>query len=108
MRFACLDTRTLAQFSCEAVDLSDADYCQPFYRRAISILDRIAAEPGINAAKIFEKFSTFEREEISPVLTIPFVQVMINGLEDVGYIDVRENGSCYATGKNPPSRPKIG
>ncbi len=108
MRFACLDTRTLAQFSCEAVDLSDADYCQPFYRRAISILDRIAAEPGINAVGIFEKFSTFEREEISPVLTVPFIRVMLNGLEDVGYIEIRENGSLRATGREPPSRPKIG
>jgi uncharacterized repeat protein (TIGR04076 family) len=108
MRFACLDTRTLAQFSCKAVDLSDADYCQPFYRRAIAILDRIAAEPGINAQGIFDKFTAFEQEEISPVLTIPFVNVILNGLEDVGYIEIRDDGSAFATGKEPPSRPKIG
>lgn len=108
MRFACIDTRTLAQFSCEAVDLSDTDYCQPFYRRAISILDRIAVEPGINVTELLRRFSTFEREEISPVLTVPFIRVMVNGLEDVGYIEVREGLSLYATGKEPPSRPKIG
>ncbi|HEX2964857.1 MAG TPA: hypothetical protein VHO84_03695 [Syntrophorhabdaceae bacterium] len=108
MRFGCLDTRTLAQFSCEAVDLSDADYCQPFYRRAISILDRIAADPGIGAEGIMEKFTAFEREEISPVLTTPFIQVMLNGLEDVGYIELRPGGLAYPTGKEPPSRPTIG
>ncbi|HVN96791.1 MAG TPA: hypothetical protein VMT62_10200 [Syntrophorhabdaceae bacterium] len=107
-RFACLDTRTLAQFLCEAVDISDSDYCQPFYRRAISILDRIVAQPGINAAGLFEMFSPFEREEISPVLTMPFLQVMLNGLEDVGYVELSGDGSVLATGKEPPSRPKIG
>ena len=35
MRICCLDNRTAAQFSCEAVDLSDTDYCQPFFRRAV-------------------------------------------------------------------------
>ena len=29
--FVCGDTRILANFECEAVDLSDADYCQPFW-----------------------------------------------------------------------------
>jgi uncharacterized repeat protein (TIGR04076 family) len=33
--FVCGDTRTLAHFSCEAADLSDSDYAQPFYRREI-------------------------------------------------------------------------
>ena len=108
MRFGCLDTRTLAQFVCEAVDLSDSDYCQPFYRRAICMLDRIVAEPGIDAKDLLKKFSRFEREEISPVLTDPFVRVILNGLEDVGYIEIRENGSLYATGKEPPSRPQTG
>lgn len=108
MRFACLDTRTLVQFSCQAADLSDADYCQPFYRRAISILDRVVAEPGITAEGLMERFTLFERDEISPVLTKPFMDVMLNGLEDVGYVQIQNDGSAVATGKEPPSRPKIG
>jgi hypothetical protein len=108
MRFACLDTRTLAQFSCKAVDLSDADYCQPFFRRAVSILDRIVAAPGITATEIFKQFTPFEKEEISPVLTVPLVNVMLNGLEDVGYIEFNDDGGAVATGKELPSRPTIG
>jgi uncharacterized repeat protein (TIGR04076 family) len=108
MRFGCLDTRTLAQFSCQAVDLSDADYCQPFYRRAVRILDRISAEPGIKAPEILASFSAFEREEISPILTSALMGVLLTGLEDVGYIEIGEDGSNVATGKEPPSRPKIG
>lgn len=108
MRFGCLDTRTLAQFSCQAIDLSDADYCQPFYRRAVAILDRIAAQPGIRAVDILQKFSAFERDEISPRLTPGLLGVMLKGLEDVGYIEIGEDSRTMATGKELPSRPKVG
>ena len=108
MRFGCLDTRTLAQFSCHAVDLSDADYCQPFYRRAVAILDRIIAEPGIGAEGILGRFTSFERDEISPRLSLALIEVMLNGLEDVGYIEIGDNRTAKATGKEPPSRPRIG
>jgi len=107
MRFSCLDTRTLAQFSCEAIDLSDSDYCQPFYRRALGVLDRIEAEPGIGPEGILAGFTPFERDEISPSLTPVFMEVMVHALADVGYVEVRDGG-VYPTGRKPPSRPKIG
>jgi len=107
MRFGCLDGRTLAQFSCEAVDLSDSDYCQPFYRRAIAVLDRIEAEPGIIPEALLERFTAFEREEISPPLTAVFMEVLLNALVDVGYVEMRD-GKPFATGRTPPSRPQIG
>jgi uncharacterized repeat protein (TIGR04076 family) len=105
MRFGCLDTRTLAQFSCQAVDLSDADYCQPFYRRAVAILDRVSGAPGISAEGILANFSSFERDEISPRLTPDFIDVMLNALEDVGYVEIGDDGAIKATGKEPSSRP---
>jgi uncharacterized repeat protein (TIGR04076 family) len=104
-RFACSDTRTLAQFLCEAVDLSDSDYCQPFYRRALAILDKIKAEPGIKGMEIPVRFTPFERDEISPTLTPPFVQVMLGALTEMNYIRLENNG-FYATGRIPPSEPK--
>ncbi len=107
MRFSCLDTRTLAQFSCEAIDLSDSDYCQPFYRRALAVLDRIEAEPGMTASEILDRFTPFERDEISPPLTTVFLEVMLNALADVNYVQVRD-GKAYSTGRKPPSRPEIG
>jgi uncharacterized repeat protein (TIGR04076 family) len=103
----CADTRTLAQFAVEAVDLSDSEYAQPFYRRAIAVLEKIEAEPGIEVGKILNKFTEFERKEISPRLTPVFLQVLTEALADVGYIEIRE-GKAYPTGKQPPSRPKIG
>lgn len=105
--FLCGDDRILAHFTCEPVDLSDSEYAQPFYRRSIAVLEKIEAEPGIRTDEILERFTQFEREEIAPPLTPPFTEVLLDALQDVGYIEVRD-GRAYATGKEPPSRPKIG
>ena len=65
------------------------------------------SEPGLSADEVPGRFSRFEKEEIAPVLTPPFIRVLIEALEDVGYVDIR-NGKVYAAGKEPPSRPRIG
>jgi uncharacterized repeat protein (TIGR04076 family) len=105
--FLCADNRILAHFKVEPVDLSDSEYAQPFYRRCIAVLEKVEAEPGINVDEILETFSQFEREEIAPVLTAPFIDVILDALEDVNYIEVRA-GKAYATGREPPVRPRIG
>jgi uncharacterized repeat protein (TIGR04076 family) len=107
MRVCCLDNRTAAQFSVEAVDLSDSEYCQPFYRRAVSVLDRIEAEPGVGIEGILAKFTPFERDDISPPLTPVFMEVLLNALADVGYVEMKD-GRPYRTAKKLPSRPVIG
>jgi uncharacterized repeat protein (TIGR04076 family) len=102
--FVCGDPRILAEFSCEPVDLSDSEYCQPFYRREIAMLEKIETEPGIDKTKIIEKLSEFEREKISPPLTPILVEVLLEALADMKYIEIRDSG-LFATGKQPPSRP---
>jgi len=104
--FGCTDLRTLAHFSCEPVDLSDGHYAQPFYRRAISILEKIESEPGISTAEIADRFTDFQKNEISPRLTPIFIEVLLEALEDMGYIEVTD-GKATATGREPPSRPVI-
>jgi uncharacterized repeat protein (TIGR04076 family) len=104
--FLCADSRILAHFKVEPVDLSDSEYAQPFYRRSIAVLEKIEAEPGIAIVEILGRFSRFEREEIAPVLTPPLVGVILDALEDVSYVDVRD-GRAYATGKQPPVRPEV-
>lgn len=105
--FVCGDTRILAEFSCEAVDLSDSEYCQPFYRREIAVLEKIEAEPGIRIEKIIDKFTDFERDNISPPLTPVLIEVLLDALVDMNYIRITD-GRATATGREPPSRPKIG
>jgi uncharacterized repeat protein (TIGR04076 family) len=105
--FMCVDVRTLAHFVCDPVDLSDSDVCQPFYRRAISVLEKIEAEPDINLDAILNRFTVFQKEDISPPLTPVLTQVLLEALEDMEYI-VIQDGKARATGRQPPSRPKIG
>ena len=105
--FICPDSRTLAHFSVEPVDLSDSEFCAPFYRRAISILEKIEKEPGIETGDILSRFTDFQREEISPPLTPVFVEVLLEALVDMDYIKIA-GGKAHALGRQPPSRPKIG
>ena len=105
--FVCGDTRTLVEFSCEPCDISDADYALPFYRRAVSVLEKIETEPGIKTDAILDKFTDFQRDNISPPLTPILIQVLLEALSDMNYIEIRD-GRAYATGRQPPSRPKIG
>jgi uncharacterized repeat protein (TIGR04076 family) len=105
--FFCQDNRTLAHFSCEPVDLSDSEFCQPFYRRAISILEKIEAEPGIKIEDILKKFTDFEKTDISPPLTPVLTQVLLETLTDMNYIRITDC-KARATGRQPPIRPKIG
>jgi uncharacterized repeat protein (TIGR04076 family) len=104
--FLCADHRILAHFVCEPVDLSDSYYAQPFYRRALAILDKITAEPGIYTEEILSRFTDFERNEISPPLTPVFQQVLLEALSDLQYIEIKQN-RVYATSRQPPSRPGI-
>jgi uncharacterized repeat protein (TIGR04076 family) len=105
--FVCGDTRILAHFSCEPVDISDSEYAQPFYRREIAVLEKIEKEPGIKTEDILGRFTDFEREKISPPLTPALLRVLLEALADMEYIELRE-GRAYATGRQPPSRPRIG
>ena len=105
--FLCPDSRTLAHFSVEPVDFSDTEASAPYYRRAVSILTKIEAEPGIKTDQILGRFTEFEREEISPPLTPVLVEVLLEALSDMDYIKIKD-GKANAMGRQPPNRPKIG
>ena len=99
--FLCPDTRTLAHFSVEPVDLSDSEFCAPYYRRAIVILEKIEAEPGIKTDEILGRFTEFEREEISPPLTPVLVEVLLEALSDMDYIKIKDGKRTPRAGSRP-------
>jgi hypothetical protein len=105
--FTCSDYRILADFTCQATDLSESEYAQPFYRRAVAVLEKIEAEPGIKVEEILDRFTDFEKNKISPPLTPVLLQVLLEALTDMNYIKIRGR-RIQATGREPPSRPKIG
>jgi len=53
------------------------------------------------------RFTDFEKNGISPRLTPVFMEVIMDALTDMAYVEVKD-GKAYPTGRQPPSRPKIG
>jgi len=92
--FACQDVRTAALFVAEPFDLADGGNAAPFYKREISIFKKIKKEPGIGLQEILNRFSDWEREEIWPPLTPMNMEMMLDELEQVNYIEIR-NGKAY-------------
>ena len=95
--FACADCRTSAYFSVHTVDLADGGYTVPYYRREMSILERIKDEPGMTVDEILNKYTDREREEIYPPLYPVNVQLMLEELAEVNYIELRD-GRAYPKG----------
>lgn len=96
--FACADCRTSAYFSVEPVDVASGGYTLPYYKREMSILDKVKEKPGITVEEILAKFTDFERDEIHPPLYDVIVQLMLDELAEVGYIELRD-GKAYPGNK---------
>lgn len=98
--FTCDDTRTGAHFSCEPVGLANGGDMLTHYNRAMNILDKIKAEPGMTVEDILNRYTPFEREEIYPPLHPLYVELLLGELATVDYVVVSE-GKAYP--KNPPA-----
>jgi uncharacterized repeat protein (TIGR04076 family) len=92
--FACADCRTSAYFSVEPIDIASGGYTLPFYKREMSILEKVKEKPGITVEEILAKFTDFERDEIHPPLYDVIVQLMLDELAEVDYVELRD-GRAY-------------
>jgi hypothetical protein len=72
----------------------------PFYMRQMSILEKIKKEPGITQEGILDRFSVFEREEVDPPLTPLLLDILLDEMLAVDYIEVRD-------GKIFPKTPRL-
>lgn len=92
--FACADCRTSAYFSVEPIDVASGGYTLPFYKREMNILEKVKENPGMTVEEILQKFTDFERDEIHPPLYNVIVQLMLDELEEVGYVELKD-GKAY-------------
>ena len=92
--FACADCRTSAYFFVEPIDLASGGYTLPYYKREMAVLEKIKASPGITIEEILEKFTDFERDDVYPPLYEVNVQLMLDELSEVDYIELRD-GKAY-------------
>jgi uncharacterized repeat protein (TIGR04076 family) len=94
----CGDTRTSMAMKIEAFDLSDKGDAVPYFRRQMSILNKVLLKPGIKANKILSEFSKDEIEIPYPALGKVMVQALSEELELIGYLEVRK-GKATVTKK---------
>lgn len=94
----CPDYRTSMVVKLEAFDLSDKGFDIPYFRRQMVILDRVLKKPGTPADKILNEFSKDEIEKIYPPLSPIMVQVLVEELEVMSYLEIKDD-KAYVTGK---------
>ena len=94
----CPDPRTFAVLKLEAFDLSDKGFDVPFYRRQMMILSKVLPKQGIKVDKILNEFSEEQIEGIYPALSQIMVQVLVEELELMSYLEIK-NGRASVTKK---------
>jgi uncharacterized repeat protein (TIGR04076 family) len=95
---ACPDPRTIAVFALEAFDLADKGYAVPFFRRQMTILDRVSKHQGTAEKDLLCVFSLKEREEIYPPLVPEILPSLTDELMLMGYLE-RKDGALFITEK---------
>ncbi len=85
----CDDLRTAATFKFEAFDLCDRGDAVPYFRKQMLILDKVLKKPGIGTEKILGEFSEDHIEEIYPGLNPVLLEVLVEELEVIEYLEIR-------------------
>ncbi len=86
----CGDTRTSMAMKVEAFDLAEKGDATPYFRREMSILNKVLPKPGIEADKILNEFTRDEIEIPYPALHPLLVQILCEELEVMGYLEITE------------------
>jgi uncharacterized repeat protein (TIGR04076 family) len=96
----CNDNHTNVRFKVEAFDLADTGDSLPYFRRAMSILDKVNKKPGIAIEKIIKEFSKEQTDNIYPTLGQKITAILVGELELLDYVIVKNNSvSITAKGK---------
>ncbi len=99
IKLICPDYRTSVVVKIEAFDLSDRGRNIPFFRREMTILDKVIRKPGIDVKKILNEFKKEEIGDIYPALGQAMVESLLEEMELMGYIEVLE-GKAFTTDKS--------
>lgn len=86
----CGDTRTLMMMKLEAFDLADKGDSVTYFRREMSILNKVLPTPGIEVKQILNTFTREQIEGIYPALSPIMIQVLCEELDLMHYLDIRE------------------
>jgi uncharacterized repeat protein (TIGR04076 family) len=94
----CPDYRTSVVLKMEAFDISGGGFDAPFFRRQMSILNKVIEKPGIQLDKILNEFTKEQIEGIYPALSQMMIWALSEELELVGHIEMKD-GKVSPTSK---------
>ena len=94
----CGDTRTSLQMKIEAFDLAEKGDSITYFRREMSILDKVLAKPKIRLNQILREFTREQIEDIYPALSPILIQVLAEELAAMDYLKI-EKGRAAVTRK---------
>jgi hypothetical protein len=94
----CGDTRTSLMMKIEAFDLAEKGDSITYFRREMSILNRVLRKPGIEPKNILNEFAKEEIEGIYPALSPILIQVLVEELALMHYVQM-EGGKVTVTEK---------
>ncbi len=86
----CGDTRTSLMMKIEAFDLADKGDSVTYFRREMSILNKVLPKPGIRLDRILAEFTPDEIEGIYPALSPILIQILTEELALVNYVQIQE------------------
>ena len=96
----CADNRTRVMMKVEAFDLAEKGDSIPYFRREMSILQKVLSKPGIRVTQILKEFTKKQVEGIYPALSPMMVRALAEELQLMGYLDIkREKASVTQKGK---------
>jgi hypothetical protein len=84
----CGDTRTSLMMKIEAFDLAEKGDSITYFRREMSILNKILRKPGIELKDILNEFTKEEIEGIYPALSPILIQVLVEELDLIHYVQM--------------------
>jgi uncharacterized repeat protein (TIGR04076 family) len=96
----CGDPLTLAGFKLEPVDLASGGYFKGSYMRMMNIMEKLKEDPGLDIEGILGKYNDFELNDIYPQLNPNIINQMLEEMETVGYIEMKD-GKAYPLDRKP-------
>ena len=94
----CPDSRTSMLMKLEAFDLADKGHALPYFRRMMTILNKVMKNQGIKADKIIDEFSKEQRDGIYPALSPQLMAPLTEELDLMNYLNI-EDGKASVTEK---------
>ena len=92
----CPDARTSAVFKVEAVDLCEFGESAPYFRRSMTIINKLNKKPGMTAEELHGSFTEKQILEIYPPLTLQMTEFLREEMLCINYADEKD-GKYFVT-----------